>query len=57
LIFSQLRIAQKIEQVVEADARPREGSKVDSPHNHILRLSNMGTSSASDIHRRPHQTF
>jgi hypothetical protein len=37
LIFSQLGVVQKIEQVVEADARPREGSKVESPHNHILR--------------------
>jgi hypothetical protein len=57
LIFRQLGIVQKIEQVVEADARPREGSKVESPHNHILRLSNMGTSSAPDIRRRPHRTI
>jgi len=37
LVFRQLGVVQKVEQVVEADARPREGSKVESPHSHILR--------------------
>ena len=48
LIFRELGIVQKIEQMVEADTRPLQGSKVEVPHSHILRLSNMGTSSASD---------
>jgi hypothetical protein len=45
----------QIKEAVKANAGPPEGVYVQSPHSHILRVSNMGMSSAPDIRRRPHR--
>ena len=45
----------KVEYAIETDARPPERRKIEGPHSHILRVSNMDTSSAPDIRRRPHR--
>jgi hypothetical protein len=56
LAFQQTGVVvEKIEDAVEADARPPQGRKVVGPHSHILRVSNMDTSDAPDIRRRPHR--
>ena len=41
--FGEVSIVDEIKQPVEADAGTSQGSKVVSPHFHILRLSNMNT--------------
>jgi len=44
LDFKVLCVIQQIENAIEADGGTPQGRKVESPHSHILRVSNMVTS-------------
>ena len=44
---------QHLEQAVETHGRPRQGSKIEGSHSHILLKSNMGTSRAPDVLQAP----